>query len=338
MNPENEQLEANFGVRNQLSWPDVFLANYRRLMHGRHKLTRNLLFLGSIVLFWGESCVPQTAAATEVISDYDYCYVDEGSSLVDQSAAGTPIPPEATQIITQGNLEQIKTMDLTILGDKDPSPDQFSVIFIPVGFDGSSADAIFTQLTKDIGINFGDVNLGINRVQESVPIGVNLLQYSANFVNWNEYYALRERIEPQFPHAITVFVVNTDQSFGAAGDNFILISRDMAQNLNVSSHEFAHTLKLEDGYKEYKKPSTLPNTELWYADSQPSALQTAVAALDDEPPVFQVGTCGEKPVYTYYNPKKNIMWDTSIENWEGFTPIQKLIMEQFIKDKLGNQP
>ncbi len=288
-------------------------------------------------LLFVASCAPGAATTQVVSNQYDYCAVTPSSNLVDQSRAGTPIPPEEVKILTQGNLDQVKTMDFEIVGGEKFSKDRFAVVFVPVGFDGQSIDRTVSDLTKGIKNNFGNVSLDFGYVDRSVPIGINLLEYSANFVNWDEYFAFKDRVDSRVDNAIIVFVINSDKGFASASEYEITISANTRDIDLVVTHEMGHIFGLDDGYNAFKGPENLPNNELWYADEKPEALQNALNNLSETPPVFQVGSCNGKSVYSYYDPDYNIMWSEYGRRspWGSiFTPVQQEIMNQTIAEML----
>ncbi len=284
------------------------------------------------------ACAP-SAQATRTLSElYDYCAITPSSNLVDQSAAGTPIPPEAVKIIAQGDLEQVKTMDFNIVGQENFSENNFAIIFAPVGFSEGAADKTISELTKGIKANFGDVNLDFGYIDRSIPIGINLLQYSANFLNWDEFYAFKERIDSRADHAVIVFVINSNEAFASAYDYEITISANTANIDLVVSHEMGHIFGLDDGYPAYRNPESLPNNELWFADDQPDILKAAVAKVEN-PPVYQVGSCNGRPLFSYYNPSYNIMWSEMHhfgQPWGSiFTPVQSEMINLNVAEMLA---
>jgi hypothetical protein len=69
-------------------------------------------------------------------------------------------------------------------------------------------------------------------------------------------------------------------------------------SIMMASHETAHLLGLGDGYKAYYPDEYLPNSELFYLDAMPRILSDALKKVKTIPPLYEVGTCNGRKLYT----------------------------------------
>ena len=170
------------------------------------------------------------------------------------------------------------------------------------------------------------------------PLNINLehADQAVDFSDPKDFADLMVKIQKVHPANSLVVAIDTSLYLGQAdGWKFAMVTGSDPNSVFMASHETAHLLGLGDGYKGFYPDGYLPDSELFYLDGMPRMLSDALPKLKSMPPLYEVGTCNGRKLYTFYERSNNVMSDYHPQgpnSWGDsfFTPLQIQIMNDYI--------
>ena len=324
----------------------------------------------AIPRMWAIASVrPSVTFSTPLMDDlqpFEYCVLQEDSGLANQINAGTPVPmqpvylgptptvqvqtePQATDTpepgptptfeptATQPVYDELNGWQVEVADMGGFKEDNFHMVIIGVGYtDEAQNEAKLREIISSLKVNFMEVTVDFAYVKS--PLNLNLLHadQAVDFANSRDLGKLLAKIRDVYPVDSVLIAIETPSFLGTSDNrHFAVLTGSDPNSLNVASHETAHLLGLGDGYRAYYPERILPNSELFYLDSMPRILSDALAKLDSTPPMYEVGTCNGRKLYTFYERSNNRMSDYNPQgpnSWGDslFTPLQIQVMNNFI--------
>ena len=301
---------------------------------------------------------------------YEYCVLQEDAGLASQIDAGTSVPmdpvtlgPTATEVpvlpteapqpiftptfeptATQPVYNELDGWQVTVTDIGKHKASNFHIMVIGVGFtDTAENEASLSELISGIEVNFAQVRVDFAYVQNPLNLNLKHADQAVDLANPKDYAALMAKIRKVHPADSLVIAISTPLYLGQAnGWQFAMVTGTDPNSIRMASHETAHLLGLGDGYRTSYPDGYLPDSELFYLDAMPRMLSDALPKLKSMPPIYKVGTCKGKPLYTFYERSNNIMSDYNPQgpnSWGDslFTPLQIQIMNDFVAAlKRGN--
>lgn len=269
-----------------------------------------------------------------VISTYEHCILAKNDvDPVNQYKAGTPIPFEP--VLFGIGKKEIRKIDINLVQVGIFDNNNFHVVIVPVDYSENEIGQVELFSRKLLNI-FEGVNIDLSYVEQSIPIGIEHINRHAEFMDLEEINALMESIRDIQEADAIIFGVNTDSYLGTSYGTYSIVSTSDPAVFRILTHELAHSLGLGDGYPRFYPEGEIPSTELFYIDYISRDMETALDQLETLPPLYEVGTCNGRKIYTFYESSNNIMGDyypTGPNSWgEGvFTPLQIIIMNNYIE-------
>lgn len=215
-------------------------------------------------------------------------------------------------------------------------PKNAHLVYIGVNYSEAENEKALNTLISKILPNFKGINVDFAYVNLPAKLEFNHIEQEIVYSNPNDETELIQKIKKVYPVDYLVIAVNTNVALGAPENKSAIFSSGRSDSDFIETHEIGHLFGLYDGYETYYKPGTIPNTELFYIDSIPYFVNEELKKLPETPPLYLMGTCLGKPVYTFYDPNNNIMgdydFDPSDRSWgdTAFTPLQIQIMNDYI--------
>jgi hypothetical protein len=293
---------------------------------------------------------------------YEYCQLGQDAGLSSQAIAGTPVPrntvsfgpiPTVVQkearVITSQPLKPTPTIPVIKSGGIDnwqvdvadtgeTKNNNFNLIVIGVGYSKEENEKELIGLIKGLQKNFSGVNVNFVYARQPIQqIKLGHIDQQVDFSDKQDYTKVLTKIHELHPADGVLFALKTPLFLGTSRMfQYAIFSSNDPNGLLIATHETGHVFGLGDGYDDYYPPRVLPNSELFYLDEMPRFLSEALSKLPEVPPLYEMGTCNGRRVYTFYEPSNNIMgnynpqapnsWGDSI-----FTPLQIKIMNNYIK-------
>lgn len=216
------------------------------------------------------------------------------------------------------------------------------VVFVGIGFGEDENILEFEEFTEIMAVNFEGVKIDFAYLKSPVNMDFEHAGVSVRFKDSEEQRLLARKIRQTYPMDSMLIGINTDADLGTSyyhkfnNFGFAMISMGDPHAPRDATHEIGHQLGLEDGYMEYLDSGAFPNSELFYANSMPVSLHDALVDLGYTPPLYEVGTCEGRPLYSFYESNNNIMRDyepTYDNSWGNlmFTPVQIQIMNNDVE-------
>jgi hypothetical protein len=317
---------------------------------------------------------PSVTLPTPIIGEepFEYCVYQEDSSVANQINAGTPVPmepvflgptptmqipiepeftetplsteptptPESTPTFeptaTQPVYNEIDAWQVEVVDPGNFKEKNFHFVVIGVGYTDEANEPKLREIVSGLEINFAQVNVDFAFVQSSLNVNLEHADQAVDFSNQEDLENLLAKIRTEYPVDSIIIAIETSLYLGTSDTrHFAMSSGSDPNSLLMATHETAHLLGLGDGYKAYYSDGMLPNNELFYLDSMPRILSEALLKLDNIPPMYDVGTCKGKSLYTFYERSGNIMSDYNPQgpnSWGDslFTPLQIQIMNDYV--------
>lgn len=321
----------------------------------------------AVPILWANDLVklavtPTVTFPTPIVNrePFEYCQLGQTAGLAEKAQAGTPIPSQPVELGTipteaqnrpedinkptsepttqpTSGLEswQVETVDIGNFRNNN-----FHLVTIGVGFTEEENRVELTKLISELQIVFAKVKIDFAYVKKPLLVDLGHIDQKVDFTNSNDYEKLLAKIRQVHPADGFILGLKTPLLLGTAVSGrrryTIFTASDPIFGLYLEIHELGHILNLGDGYKRYYPPGYLPNSELFYLDGMPWYLSNAIGKLESIPPLYEMGTCNGRKIYTFYETSNNIMgqynpqtpnpWGNSI-----FTPLQIQIMNDFIQ-------
>lgn len=218
-------------------------------------------------------------------------------------------------------------------------------VLVGVGFDPENNPAQLENSISSMAGKFQGIRADFSYIAEPINIGLNRVQNDSpmNIDSRAQEIALFLQIKAKTPIDTLVIMVNSSEFLGLSGvgnGGFTLFSTGSEYSRFGVVHEMGHQLGMQDGYRDFYNQIPLPNNELFFADSMPRSLADAVKELGSTPPMYLMGTCKGKNVYSFspYNTSiyGDIDWDPAHMNNLTFTSLQKIEMNDYVKAIKGN--
>ena len=291
---------------------------------------------------------------------FEYCVLpSENIDLVAQSDAGTPVPyepvPISTEVIAEQPTAEVQStpiplstpiptatstpaisedLNLKVVRAEGFLENNFHLVLVGVGYDennGREMQKIIDSLNED----FVGINVDFAYVDSSLDLDFKHIQQQVVFSNVLDQKALFKAIKRVYPVDGLVMAICTPLFLGTSHGNAAMLTANDPSSLRIAVHEIGHQLGLDDGYQAFYEGDRVPSTELFYLDKIPERLVTALNKLDKMPPMYKVGTCDGKSVYSFYESGNNVMRDyapTTANSWGAstFTPLQIVLMNDYI--------
>jgi hypothetical protein len=319
------------------------------------------------------------APITDDLPPFEYCVLQENSGPANQILAGTPIPmepvplgstptqitatlapvlptesvatetpqtfeptatfePSATQpVYNEFDSWQIAVTDMGVFKESN-----FHIVVIGVGYaDGVQNEAGLREIISGLEVNFARVRIDFAFVQSPLNLNLEHADQSVDFSNPKDLESLLAKIRKVHPVDGVAVAIDTPLFLGTSDAKyFAMLTGSDPNSLTIASHEISHLLGLGDGYRAYYPDGYLPNGELFYLDGMPRILSDALPKLGSIPPMYEVGTCNGRKLYTFYERAGNIMSDYNPQgpnSWGDslFTPLQIEVMNNFIATRKG---
>lgn len=307
-------------------------------------------------------------AITTSGTPFDFCTMGENVGLAYQAHAGTPVPPvplvvntpiaevpteeqkngilpidQATPVPeikpTSSQSEVVFVYKPDIVKPQNFSDENYHILIIGVGYSELKNKEIIGGKIGEIQSAFNGVNVDFAYAKNSVSIDLRHIEQQADFENYSQIETLMVQIKSFYPEDGVFFIVNSDEFVGntviSASYSIAFASGNFDNLTDVIIHETAHELGLSDGYREYLADQ-IPGSELFYADAMPKYLVEALDELGYFPPLYEVGVCKGRKVYSFYEDSNNVMRDFNPQgpnSWgeSVFTPLQTIIMNNYVE-------
>ena len=307
--------------------------------------------------------------------NFEYCQLNENSNDSDRASAGTPIPSKAvvigptpttvaeivptptfgiseaqvatpvfepTAAPTSEPLALLTQIEVVNVGQFEKNNWHF--VFIGVGYSRDENPYQMAKVIELVEKNFEGVDVDFAYIKEPLNLDFNRIDLRVELNSRLEGAALFSKIKTVYPVDSLIIGVNTSDVFGTSARmritdfSYAILTLSNPSVGLIATHEMGHQLGLSDGYQAYNPPEILPNTELFYLDGMPVSLARALSKLEETPPMYKMGTCNGRKVYTFYETKNNLYGNYSPQepnSWGDsvFTPLQILIMNDFIARK-----
>jgi len=319
------------------------------------------------------------APITDDLPPYEYCVLQENPGRASQIQAGTPIPmepvplgptptqvtatlapvlptepvateplqtsestttfePSATQLVyNEFDSWQVAVTDMGVFKESN-----FHVVVIGVGYAGRAQNEVeLSEIISGLEVNFAGVRVDFAYVQSPLNLNLEHVDQVVDFSNPKDLESLLAKIRRVHPVDSVAVAIYTPLYLGTSDTkSFALLTGSDPNSLTIASHEIAHLLGLGDGYRDYYPDGFLPNSELFYLDGMPRILSDTLPKLESIPPMYEVGTCNGRKLYTFYERANNIMSDHNPQgpnSWGDslFTPLQIEVMNNFIATRKG---
>ncbi len=289
---------------------------------------------------------------TDLKIGFEYCKLPEDNiDPVSQFVAGTPIPFEPVPISTQ-TVNELPTATFQIEATPSSIPHQndysnlkvikvgsygknnFHFVLVGVGYNGENKEKMQTIIDSFSG-NFAGINADFAYVETSIDLDFKHIQQMVNFENEADQKILFDAIKEIYPVDGLVVAINTPTFLGTSHWNAAMLTSNDPNTVVIATHEMGHQLGLDDGYQAFYEEDGLPSTELFYVDEMPTRLVSALKKMDKIPPLYKVGVCNGKSVYSFYESRNNRMRDydpSETKSWgdTAFTPLQIVLMNDYI--------
>ncbi len=272
---------------------------------------------------------------------FEYCGLPKKDPQPNQQYVfATPAPFEPVTLNTQGepasepfNIDNFQ-VDVVRMGEF--KEENFHFVMVGVGYTNEENEAELRSIIEQVKGNFTNVNVDFAYLRVPVDIDFKHIMQQVVFSNDGDEDFLLKKIKSVYPADSIVVGLNTNLYLGTSHDKTAVFSSSDPIAAVIASHEMGHQLGLPDGYRAFYSKLRIPNTELFYIDSIPRDLNEALKKLPEQPPMYLVGTCDGKPLYSFYESNNNPMrdWNPTHPNSWGdtfFTPLQIQIMNNFIQ-------
>lgn len=313
---------------------------------------------------------PSTVLPTPIAvgQPFEYCVLKEDAGLMDEVQAGTPIPVESVSLgpkptetaaflapilpieagaivtpepveptSTQPVYDEIGGWQVEVINMGEAKENNFHLVVIGVGFiDEAQNEAKLREIASGLEVNFTGVRIDFAYVRSPLNLNLKHVGQMVDFSNTGDLDRVLAKIREVHPVDSVAIAIETPFFLGTAdAKQFAMFTASDSNTLLMATHETAHLLGLGDGYQAFYIGMYLPNSELFYLDSMPRILSDALPKLESIPPLYEVGTCKGRKLYTFYERSNNIMndYDPKGPNSWGdsvFTPLQIQVMNNFV--------
>jgi hypothetical protein len=318
----------------------------------------------TIPYLWADASVKLLVTLPTPIIDgqpFEYCILKEDAGLWNKQRAGTPVPmdpvflgPTPTEVAaketpypigptptleptaTQPVYDEIGDWQVEVINIGKFKQNNFHLVVIGVGYTKGENESKLRTIISQLEANFKGVRVDFAYVRSPLNLNLKHIETWVNFSNGEDFGKLMAKIKKVYPVDSVVISIDTPSGIGTSDAwHWAMVTGTDPPSILWASHEIGHLLGLGDGYKAYYPERFIPNSELFYLDEMPRILSDALSKLKSIPPIYEVGTCNGRKLYTFYERSNNIMSDYNPQgpnSWGDslFTPLQIQVMNNFV--------
>ncbi len=296
---------------------------------------------------------------------WDYCSANEYTRDSSKERLGTPVPSYPVTIGPSQPLFQLSE-SMRTQGDLEtpiPSPTEMQTdfsgireshvqvtefkntnlhfVFIGDGFptEKENESNLYNLITQ-VETRFSGVNVDFAYVPQPISLALEHTDSAAKF-NEKDLTALFLKLQKVSRIDRLFILVNSPIPLASSNGYVSFMSTGLFASNTMAIHEMGHQIGMADEYQDAYNAAAFPSSELFYLDQKlPDNLVKALNELGYSPPIYLMGNCNGRNLYSFYDTKYNVYGDYTVQpmfNWDYvyFTPLQKILMNDFIKAYRG---